>query len=370
MRWTRKLLFLGIIWSVALVVLLVATEILLRLTADDWSPTVRMNIVRNRTYEFDVSSLYDTPDPVVRYSRNRWGLRDDCASPADIDILTMGGSTTDQRFIPFASTWQKVMEDDLSRSTGKRLCVSNAGVDGQSTHGHLRAFERWLPLIPGLRPRIILFYIGINDVDFTLAGPNGFDDDDTNGIRLWLKELEVTQLWFWMSDVIGSVAQVEKGRMGHHRQRFAPQDYVFDTMTPGAAAQARAGAERFRQRLRKLIAESRRYGAEVICVTQPHRRMQVKDGRPYGIRNAMGGPGSPPYNGLDYDYSLRQLNAVMREECGDGGFIDLYRQPFTDSQFYDFSHTNPQGSRRIGHILADRIARSGRMADFAGMAIR
>jgi hypothetical protein len=121
--------------------------------------------------------------------------------------------------------------------------------------------------------------------------------------------------------------------------------------------------------LRKLIAESRHYGADILCVTQPHRRVKVKNGKPFGIRNAMGGPGPLRYNGLDYDYSIRQLNAVMREECGEGGLIDLYHQQFTDGQFYDFSHTNPQGSRMIGHILADRVGKSAMMADLAGTSV-
>lgn len=58
--WIRKLAFVAIIWSVALVVLLAGAELVLRVTDDGWGRTLRLNIIRNRTYDFSVARLYDS----------------------------------------------------------------------------------------------------------------------------------------------------------------------------------------------------------------------------------------------------------------------------------------------------------------------
>ena len=326
--------------------------------------TLRMNIIRDRTYDFNVSKLYDTSQPVVRYSRNQWGLRDDCGAPGGIDILTIGGSTTDQRYIPFESTWQETMEADLARRLGHPICVSNAGVDGQSTFGHQLAFRNWFPLIPDLKPRLVVFYIGINDADFTMMKPSHFDQDNTGGKRSRLRQLEISRIWYWLSDTIRGLIRFRSTNLGHRRESFAPADYTAMRLSADTPDRARRHAEQFRLRLRSLIEQARKLDADVLCVTQPHRMVKIVDGKPRGLPEALGWP-DQIRNGLDYDWSIRRLNAVMAQECGESRLVDLYSQRFDDSEFYDFMHTKPAGSRKIGHILAERLAREDMAGRFA-----
>src|SRR5436190_18181773 len=72
----------------------------------------RLNLVKNQTIEYDVSKLYETESPTIKYSRDKYALRgaygDD---PARIELLTVRGSTTDQRYISDGLTWQ----DDLKQ---------------------------------------------------------------------------------------------------------------------------------------------------------------------------------------------------------------------------------------------------------------
>jgi hypothetical protein len=37
------------------------------------------------------------------------------------------------------------------------------GVDGHSTFGHIATFDKWFPLIPNLKAKYIISYIGIHD---------------------------------------------------------------------------------------------------------------------------------------------------------------------------------------------------------------
>ncbi len=354
--WTRKFAFLAIIWTVAVIVLLAIAELVLRVTAGPWDDARMINVLRDTTYVYDTSKLYpDGPDRVV-YRRDQYGLRDDCASPADIDILTIGGSTTDQRMVPFESTYQKVMESELGQAIGRKVCVSNAGVDGHSSYGHVRAFRDWLPLIPGLKPKIVLFYVGINDAMVIDEGPSWADRriDQPELIR----RLKVAQLADWARMVVYSYFHRPEP---HQRWDFDPADYTVAALKSGVEELSDANAEHFRGRLRTLLSEARKIGAEPVCVTQPTRFVLDREGKSFGLK-LEGDWNKWRYSGLDFDYSLKEINEVMRQECGRDRVIDLYRAPFDPRIFYDEIHTGPEGSREVGHAMAAWLSRS-RFAD-------
>jgi len=352
MSWTRKAAFLAIIWTVAMAVLLAGTELVLRATDDGWGRTLRLNLIRGRSYDYAVGDLYWAKWRTVRYVRDQYGLRGDCEPPSRIDILTIGGSTTDQRFLPQHATFQSVMEGELSRSAGRRICVGNAGVDGHSTYGHLRPFGDWFPLIPGLRPKLFVFSIGINDADFTSGGPNDFEDR-VLGKAGWLKELRVVQLGLWVRDLVSSAVGRRPEYAGHRRVDWRTLDYSqaeLGRSTPERAARNAAG---FRIRLRRLLADAHAMGGDVVCVTQPHRFVRLVDGKKRGLRLR-----GESYGGLDFDYSLRLINKVMLEECGAARLVDLYSADFDDGDFYDLVHATPSGARKIGLDVGRFIAAS------------
>src|SRR3954451_17919465 len=119
---------------------------------------------------FKLEQHYYRPHKVITYVRDRYGLRGSSALIGDIELVTVGGSTTDQIFITEGETFQ----DIIHARTGLR--VTNAGDEGISSTGHIVAVEDWLHRIPGLRPRFYLHYIGVNDAAFaylsTLPGGN------------------------------------------------------------------------------------------------------------------------------------------------------------------------------------------------------
>lgn len=100
--------------------------------------------------------------PISTYIRDKSGYR-----PYKKDfmkngiLLTIGGSTTDQRFIDDQRTWQSHLENDLNKS------VINGGVDGQTTFGHIFSIEKWhSKSLKSIEVDSIIFYVGINDVRF------------------------------------------------------------------------------------------------------------------------------------------------------------------------------------------------------------
>lgn len=120
-------------------------------------------VLANMDEQIEVDFFSETP-VTIHHTRDQYGLRGQSTfnQPEKIDILTVGGSTTFQKFIDDSDTWQEHLEAKL-KASGKKLTVSNAGINGHSTHAHIRSFDLWFSTIEGLKPSYILFYIGVND---------------------------------------------------------------------------------------------------------------------------------------------------------------------------------------------------------------
>lgn len=149
-----------------------------------------LNLVQDKEVVY-YSDLYSDSLIEITYKRDKFGFRGQHIfnKPNTIDILTLGGSTTDQRFITEGQTWQDNLEE-LFLKLNKKVRIANAGVDGQSTVGHIKDFEIWFPSVPGLKPRILLFYIGINDVA-RIVGEVTYDDLNDNNLVMRIKENSV-----------------------------------------------------------------------------------------------------------------------------------------------------------------------------------
>lgn len=147
-----------------LVTLLGAIEILL----GEW----RNNFLSNKKYiqipalkknvklKYDGKWLYSSNDPVpIVYIRDKFGYRSRDSENNKKIFLTIGGSTTDNRFVTEGETWQ----DNLDKNFPKYDFI-NGGVDGQSSYGHLFSIREWhSKYLNSNDVNSIIFYVGIND---------------------------------------------------------------------------------------------------------------------------------------------------------------------------------------------------------------
>ena len=102
-------------------------------------------------------------------------------------VLTIGGSTTDQRYVDDEKTWQRILESKIDKK------VINGGVDGQSTLGHLFSLKNWHAKTLDLENvDDIIFYVGVNDVRFSKdvvsARVNEFDPPLRTSFRSYLSK--------------------------------------------------------------------------------------------------------------------------------------------------------------------------------------
>jgi hypothetical protein len=337
----------------------VAIECGLRFFEKDnkWTITKQANILRNFNYDYEISGLYNSDFSKVNYSRNEFGLRDDCIDPSHIKILTVGGSTTDQRYVIFKKTFQGVLQIRLKNQLGNFGCVSNAGVDGHSTWGHVFSFKYWFPLIPNLSPDYVILYIGLNDTNITVtSAPNsGFDFNNSASFKGWFKSLRLAQNLRPIYDLITRKGDISNAPYnGHYPKKYASTDYMISELNPLTIQLTNKKVAIFEPRLKEIIKYIENMGAKPICVSQPHRLTMTVNGLKMGVINTI----NEEFSGLDIDFALKSLNNVMSSICAEN-YLNLYDADFQDKHFYDGIHTTEEGSIYIGNLLAEYFLERG-----------
>ncbi len=335
-------------------VLLFAGILILELALGEWLNTGRLNrlnIHKNREFRYDVSTLYEAPEPIITYSRDQFGLRGPHQTPDDIDILTVGGSTTEQRLIRDGATWQDVLQEQFQQ-TGSGVIIANAGVDGQSTYGHIKNFKWWFGDIPGLVPDYILFYVGINDFH---KEPGDEYDILLEDFNLGQSIKDNSALWHLIRTLRGAYfARVKK--LGHDAIDFNALQWTQQSLQDSYEFM-RPRLDAYATRLRILADLTREFGAEPIFVSQPTRHYRITPDSIEGHSNS-GSYDGHEYNGVDYYHMIRQLDGVTEAVATEKGalFIDLgSHSEWLDTDFYDYSHMTPQGARKVGILLHEQL---------------
>ncbi|MBD8049723.1 SGNH/GDSL hydrolase family protein [Limnohabitans radicicola] len=356
MNSTKKALFIVIGMSMSLLAGLVLLEIIFGqwFRPDPWVATRQLNIIRQQSITYNVQNIQGHSSPTVFYSRDAFGLRGTCARPQDIDILTIGGSTTDQRLISDGQTWQDILQAEIKQQLKKSVCVSNAGVDGHSTFGHLQAFRQWFPLIEGLNPKLYVLYIGINDAGIRLTPRDAFDtfNPDDRSIpskSLWDKSA-IHQVFLLLRSMKTSHSGSSiAAYAGHAKRPPLLSEYTATRYSSDIDALIEKNTALFSRRLNALIDEVVLRKGTVVCVSQPHLFTKMVQGQLRGVENAFDFEGRI-YNGLDYEKSIHHLNQAMREVCSrrQGFFVDMASNDFLTADFYDFVHNTPEGAVRLG----------------------
>ena len=121
-------------------------------------PKHNVNLIKNPPYK--------SPYSVGIFSRDKNGFRANSYNLDKIDILVLGGSTTEERDVDDNFIWTKILENNLTNNDNQK--VLNAGLGGQTSYGHIQIFDLWLSRYKNLKPEIILVYIGINDALYML----------------------------------------------------------------------------------------------------------------------------------------------------------------------------------------------------------
>ena len=294
-------------------------------------------------------------DPVTIHTKNSLGFRGP-EPPADfagrLSLLTIGGSTTECFYLSDGRTWTDVMARELAAST-PALWVNNAGLDGQSTYGHLVLLQQ---VVIGLHPKVAVFLVGANDIG--LGQSNSYDAAmmpvGTASARLKAMLVDHVEMLAFSQNLL-RLARARRAGFGHFAIDPGTREQLSMTADGVAAIlrQYEPYLPAFRDRLLAIIALSRANGIEPVFVTQPALFGEAVD--PFtGVSLSLikvNGRG----NGAEEWRLLEMYNDVTREAASDSHvlLIDLARELPKDSRFfYDFLHFTNEGAARVGAIVA------------------
>jgi len=318
-----------------------------------WEEVARYNIPLNKKITYDVSKLnYGYKKSL--YIRDEYGLRVNCPYK-DVDMITIGGSTTDQRSITQTKTFQSQIENLYKQDYKDSICIANAGIDGHSTTGNLFALNHWLPLIPELNPKLYLLYVGIND-----AGLTGIleDMDDKRRYKFdFIDKIKSKSAVYRLVKIIKNEIKIRLNKtkyIGHQYKYLIKsiENYPVTKIDPESFIKAEKNSKLVGNRIKQMISIINNKDAKAICVTQPHAMAWSFNNEIRGVENA-----HAMKSGIDYNLALEMINNEFTSICRETGnyVIEINSNDFELTDFYDYVHLNQVGTNKLSEKLYNQM---------------
>jgi lysophospholipase L1-like esterase len=300
-------------------------------------------------------------DEKIYYSRNSLGFRGpelpDSISKL-ISIITIGGSTTECKFLSDSCTWPFLLYESLKKQDS-RVWLNNGGNDGHSTFGHLLLLKEY---VLKLKPDYVLFLTGINDVE--IEQPDEFDlmtekKIATNSWKGFIKSiLNHTEIGRTAFNFYHVQIAYKKGLV--HRE-IDPKDLA-DYPLPDSVIDKRIAGQTpyldgYRKRIAQLLADCKSANIKPVFITQPSLFGDYIDS---ATNISMGNKWVKESNQTDNcvleEKILDMYNDVLRSYSGQAIIVDLAREmPKNSVYYYDFTHFTKQGAKKVADILYHQL---------------
>tara|TARA_B100000787_G_scaffold13820_1_gene9958 strand:+ start:2666 stop:3736 length:1071 start_codon:yes stop_codon:yes gene_type:complete len=329
--------------TLLLIIELLSGRLLLNKTKLDCS-----YILCDRKLHFENITFHDSSNKYdVIYTRDKYGLRGMKKSLDEIDILTVGGSTTDERYLKLKDTWSEKLEIKFE-STQQNFDVVNAGIDGQSTNGHIWNFENWFNKIENFEPKYIIFYIGINDVlsKNIKSYKKSYNQDISklnffNKIKYFLKKNNGISYKSYLL-IFKNLFLKDKYNVGHN-----PLRKNIEFIIPTSKIKVnRLTRDVFLNNLKKLTQYSRDQNSIPIFITQRTYRWHKKNEKIYSISK------------IDFHDYEKKVSKMIMVFCAENKVfcVDLNNHlDFNEKDTYDLVHTTVAGSEKIAEYIFKEI---------------
>jgi hypothetical protein len=314
---------------------------------------------RDRKYQF-TNDKTDKLDKIISTSRNYLGFRGEAPPKnfaAHLTIIAVGGSTTACELISDHKTWCDILAVKL-KSQFNSLWLNNAGLDGHSTYGHIVLMEDYIIKI---KPKIVLFLVGANDVGLETA--RIYDKEQlkkpTTGLIMPLLENLVNKSEV-LSYGINFCRFFKAKRKGliHTVWNFnevKQLDIPAEKVQLIILEQKQKYLPPYAERLNKLIQISRQNAIEPVLITQPLLFGDLVD--PTNRFN-LAKVNTIGWNGKVLWQVLELYNDVTRNIAAEHhvGLIDLAREmPKKTEFYYDIYHFSNTGCQKVAEIIYQHL---------------
>lgn len=301
-------------------------------------------------------------DAKINYSRNALGFRG--PMPPDSiqklnSVITIGGSTTECRFLSDSTTWPFLLGEKLKDSL-PNVWVNNAGIDGHSTFGHLLLLKEY---IIQLKPKYVLLLTGVNDVE--TEKPESFDLMNENklqysSVKAFVKSLlNKTEIGATVFQLYNIHSAYKKGLI-HKDVDFTK---LRDTTYTPAYIQETIGKQKnyltgYQKRLQEMVTLCKANHIQPILLTQPSLYGAFKDNTTGIQMDHKFHESSPDKNNLLQEQVLEEYNNIVRSLGTQVTVIDLAKlMPKNTAYYYDFIHFNKQGAAKVAEIVSKEMER-------------
>ena len=289
------------------------------------------------------------------YKRNYHGFRGEEIDPSQIEAVIIGGSTTDERYVPSEFTITSNL-NSLLKKNGYNFKIINAGIEAQSTIGHIYNFRYWFPKIKNFSPKLFIFYIGINDYGFK-KGQNEYWNFGGDG---HVKNPESHEVFF---DNLKSNSFIyDKLRIIKQKYYSTNKTNRFNLKCDKKSFEQKKGRPyeyvNYKQALKLYDVEKLKTKHKVIISKYLNRikilnnYVEKKNSKAIFINQVMA-------NGLKIE-KLFILNYALIEYCKNSNLncIDLAAKLEGEYKYWcDSVHTSPLGSRVVAKTVIDDLIR-------------
>jgi len=297
-------------------------------------------------------------DPITSHTKNALGFRGP-DPPRDfarrLTLVTIGGSTTECLFLSDGKTWTDVLARKLAQ-TWPDVWVNNAGLDGQSSYGHLILLRDF---IVSLRPKVAVFLMGVNDIE-----REDLTTYDQSLAPNWTRWEQAGVFLEDHSELVGlahnllRMARTSYRGFGHSELDLTKLTRLEDDakLTSITLAQQDVPLRRYAERLNAIVDLCRSNGIEPVFTTQPALYGDAIDpatGVDLAIVQVRGA-----LNGRLQWRVLEMYNDAMRRVAKDRDvlLVDAAVEMPKDSRlYYDLMHFTNDGAARLGEIVSNRL---------------
>tara|TARA_B100000963_G_scaffold361409_1_gene396602 strand:+ start:50 stop:1090 length:1041 start_codon:yes stop_codon:yes gene_type:complete len=310
---------------------------------DNLGPYMR----EHRMKKNPISLKFENKNYDFIYKRNYHGFRGEEIAIENIKMVLIGGSTADERYKPFELTITGLVNKKLKENKSK-LRLVNAGIEGQSTKGHIFNFENWFPKLKKFNPEYFIFYIGINDhlanpdknqiSDGHVANPSKieFIKDNLKSRSLIYDLLRKVKHKYYINDEKKVSYDFDKSINDYTKGKFdflAYDDAIKIHNLKNLKKKHKKLIKTYLNNVDKLVDYSKEYNAKPIFINQ----LTYEGSRPK---------------------KLFILNYTLIEHCKKKKYfcIDLAKELKGKKEFWwDGVHTTPAGSKQIVEIIYPKL---------------
>lgn len=302
-------------------------------------PRQQTNIIDSFPYEEDTLGIY---------SRDKNGFRANQYNLNEIDILVLGGSTTEEREVDDNKIWTKIFEKNLK----KKYKVLNAGIGGQTSYGHKLMFKMWFSRYPDLNPDFIIIYLGINDALYFVENLNNknildkgrqinsSNRDTLTNINFSDKLIQYVK----NNSIFHTVYLIVKGNMISNKYKISynTKPKIFSVKSPINDSDPELNipivfTDYYNKNLREIVNHSKNYNSKLIFVTQVTSKS-------HWLNNYLN----------KINFLTMNFCKINKIKCIN---LDNNKLKLKDYYFYDGIHTTPDGSKIIGEFISNEFNR-------------